>query len=122
MANQHRGYVDVTLDKQRRFKFDLNALTELEDALGKPVTQLNDGTVGMRELRAMIWAGLLHESPDLTLRETGDIIDLERIEEITEKVTEAMTAAFPQGGGKNGKGGPGGIGQRPSTSHSGRSL
>lgn len=122
MANKQRGYVEVTLDKKRRLKFDLNALSELEDALGKPVTQLNDGTVGMRELRAMVWAGLLHEDPDLTLRDTGELIDLERIEEITEKVTEALTAAFPQGGGKNGKGGPTGTGRKPSASPSGRSA
>ncbi|EGK10291.1 hypothetical protein HMPREF9374_2641 [Desmospora sp. 8437] len=122
MANKQRGYVEVTLDRRRRLKFDLNALSELEGALGKPVTQLNDSTVGMQELRAMVWAGLLHEDPGLTLRDTGEIIELERIEEITEKVTEALLAAFPQGEEKNGKGGPTGTGRKPSASPSGRSA
>ena len=108
MANKHRGYVDVELDRPRRLKYNMNALAELEDVLGKPMTQFSAENVGIKELRALVWAGLLHESPDLTLREAGDLIDLDHLEEIVKKVSEALALAFPQGGQKNAKGGPDG--------------
>lgn len=110
MANKQRGYVDIELDKKRRLKFNMNALSELEDAMGKPVTQLNN--VGMKELRALLWAGLIHENPNLTLQDAGNLIELENIEYIGEKVTEAMTLAFPKGEGKNQVSGPNGIGKK----------
>lgn len=99
MANKHRGYVEVELGGEvRRLKYDLNALAELEDALGYPVTQLRDDRIGVRELRALVWAGLLHEEPKLTLKAAGSMIELDRIEEITKAVTEALERAFGQKG------------------------
>lgn len=112
MANKQRGFVEIELDKKRRLKFNMNALTELEDVLGMPITGLSDQKVGMKELRAMLWAGLLHDDPDLSLREAGDLIELENLQEISEKVTEAMTIAFPKNEPKNRVSGPNGIGQK----------
>ncbi|MBD1372497.1 hypothetical protein IC620_09020 [Hazenella sp. IB182357] len=117
MANKQRGFVDIQLDKQRRLKFTMNALSELEDVMGKPVTEL--GNVGMKELRALLWAGLIHQNPDLTLQEAGDLMDLENIEYIGEKVAEAMNLAFPKEEGKKGKkrvSGPTGVGKKPNAS------
>lgn len=111
MANKHRGYIDIELDKPRRLKFDMNALAELEDVIGKPVSQLNQDTVGIKELRAMVWAGLLHEEPKLTIKGAGDLIQLDRIKEITKKVTEALTIAFSsQSEEKNDQSGQSGTG------------
>lgn len=112
MANKHRGYVDIVLDKKRRLKFNMNALTELEDVLGIPITGLSSQKVGMKELRAMLWAGLLHEEPELTLREAGDLMEVENLNEISTKITEAMTLAFPQNEGKKQNSGPNGIGHK----------
>ncbi|SFS75858.1 hypothetical protein [Marininema halotolerans] len=113
MANKQRGIVDIQLDKKRRLKFNMNALTELEDALGMPITGLSSQKVGMKELRAMLWAGLLHEDADLTLKEAGDLMEMEKLHEISEKVTEAMTIAFPQQGKKKKVSGPNGVGPKP---------
>lgn len=112
MANKQRGFVDIELDKKRRLKFNMNALSELEDVLGKPVTQLSDQSIGMKELRALLWAGLLHEDPELTLHMAGELVEMENIQVISEKITEAMMLAFPQGEPKNRVSGPNGIGQK----------
>lgn len=112
MANKQRGYVDIELDRKRRLKFNMNALSELEDVLGRPITQLSDQTIGMKELRALLWAGLLHEDPDLSLQEVGALVEMENIQLISEKITEAMMLAFPQSDQKKRLGGPNGIGMK----------
>jgi hypothetical protein len=92
MANRQRGYVDIQLDKARRLCFDFNAICELEDVMGKPVTQLQENNVGFKEIRALLWAGLLHEDRDLTIEEAGALIDeAESVQYVTEKVVEAFT-------------------------------
>ena len=45
------------------------------------------------ELRGFIWAGLLDESPGITLKEVGDMLDehlMERPEEIGKSLFEAL--------------------------------
>lgn len=122
MANKQRGYALIELDRLRTIKFDMNALAEMEDALGRPVSQMTEMNVGMREMRAMVWAGLLHENPKLTLADAGKLIELDRLEEITQQITAAFTNAFSGGsGGKNGKSGSSGTGSESSDSPSDRS-
>jgi hypothetical protein len=101
LANRQRGYVSIELDRLRKLRFDTNALAELEDAMGKPITQLTDANVGIKALRAMLWAGLLHESPDLTIKEAGQLMDYADMKEVAEKVTEAISLAFGDGTEKN---------------------
>ncbi|SMO48822.1 gene transfer agent family protein [Melghirimyces algeriensis] len=112
MANKQRGYVQIELDRPRRLKYDMNALTELEDALDRPVTQLNDQSIGIKELRALLWAGLIHEDRELTLEGAGELVEMENIQTVSEKVTEAMTLAFPPAQQKKQMGGPNGVGKK----------
>lgn len=87
----------IKLDKIRYLYFDFNACCELEKITGqsifafisnlpKDITEGADaGTLarrlrfGMRELRYLVWAGLLHEKPDLTVLEVGNIFDKTKI-------------------------------------------
>lgn len=110
LANKQRGYVAIELDRPRKLRYDTNALAELEDVMGKPITQLTETTVGVKALRAMLWAGLLHESPDLTIREAGELMDYADMKTIAEKVTEAIGLAFGDGIEKNKMSGLSGAG------------
>lgn len=111
MANKQRGYVTVSLDKLRNLKFTTNALAELEDTLGQPVTQLNAETVGIKTLRAMLWAGLLHESPDLSITEAGALMDDGDLSEVSTRLSEALELAFGSNDkSKNKVSGPIGVG------------
>lgn len=81
----------------RRLRYDFNAIASLEEAIDRPVSALGDN-VGVRELRAMLWAGLIHELPKLTIIQAGDMISFEKMGYITEKIQEAFALAMGQNG------------------------
>ena len=93
-----KPFVVVNLDRPRKIKYTINALATLEDILERPVTELGSN-VGVRELRALLWAGLLHEDANLTLEQAGNLMDEIDITILTEKIGEALNAAL--GGQKN---------------------
>lgn len=94
MANRKRGFVEIELDgKERKLRYSLNALAELEDKLGIPLSELNEVNMGMKQIRAFLWAGLIHENPELTEREVGDMVDFDNMEYISEKIGEAFKTA-----------------------------
>lgn len=91
MANKKRGYVEIELDKKRKLRYDFNAMCELEDVLGRPLQELSDKNLRMKDMRAMLWAGLLHQDPDLDILEVGNLIDeAESMQYVAEKVAEAI--------------------------------
>jgi hypothetical protein len=93
MANKHRGYVEVKLDKKRNLHYDMNALAEIEDALGVQLSELADVKMTIKNIRAILWAGLIHEDPELTPQSVGALVDLENLEEVQEAVTVAFSAS-----------------------------
>lgn len=89
----------IELDKPRHLRFDYNALCDVEDMLGKPLSEI--GTPGLRETRTMLYCGLKHEDRSLTPTRLGDILDaiindkgFEVMEYIAEKVNEAFILAY----------------------------
>lgn len=93
MANKHKGLVKVTLDKERTLRYTLNALAELEDALGVPLSDMEGLQLGMKQVRAFLWAGLIHEEKELTIEQVGDLVDFENIKDVNDKITEAFKTA-----------------------------
>jgi hypothetical protein len=98
-----KPFIMVDLDRPRRLRFDANALVAVEEVLGRPLQEIippDEGRasrqVGFREMRALLWAGLLHEDPQLTLQQAGELLDLKQMNDIMAKVNEAITAAFPE--------------------------
>lgn len=85
--------VAVMLDKERHLKFNLNALIMAEKITGKKLSEMGEDKAefGLEFLRAMLYAGLIHEDKELTLEEVGDMIDMDNMEEVTEKLGEAMS-------------------------------
>jgi hypothetical protein len=99
--------VPINLDKRRRLCFDFNAFAELQRECGISILDLQkfiniakqneSGKSGLvlpfYELRGFIWAGLLDESPDITLKEVGRILDgcfLERPDELGASLMDAI--------------------------------
>mgnify|MGYP005750951813 CR=1 FL=1 len=93
MANKHRGIVEVELDKKRHLRYTMNALAEIEDALGVELSEMDKVKMNIKNVRIILWAGLIHEDPDLTQEEVGDMVDLANIKEVQEKVSEAFNTA-----------------------------
>jgi len=100
MANEARGERVLEAGGKRYIiKFSANALAELESALGIPILAMADkftaGNAGIRELRALLWAGLTESQPGMTLLDAGRLIDEAGIRGIIGETLAAFEAAFP---------------------------
>lgn len=74
-------------------KLGFNGLIALEEALGKPITEIANGEVAFSDLRTMFHVALKHGGDKkLTLEDTGDIlddvIDNKGMNYLTDKLTE----------------------------------
>ncbi|GMA48664.1 hypothetical protein GCM10025857_39740 [Alicyclobacillus contaminans] len=89
--------IPITLEKERTLKYDLNAFAELEERFGT-VQQAFDELQKqkLKAVRAIVWAGLIHEDPKLTERQVGSMLSFADLTGILPAVTEAITAALPK--------------------------
>jgi len=127
MPNKERDEVSIRLDRVRTLKYDLNALAEFEEAAGRSMfdmfraLQEKRETFGVRTARLLLWAGLLHEDPSLTVRQAGDLVKWlgdsleEQLEQLMEKINEAMLCLQAKDDEKKGRT-PNGTGIRHSPS------
>lgn len=96
-------YVIVQLDRPRRLRYDLNALCALQDLLGDDFGTFTeelpkDGDadqkpISLRNVRALLWAGLVHEDATLTVQDVGRLVGMADMSTVTEALTRAMTHA-----------------------------
>lgn len=85
--------------KDRELKFDINALADLEKALGFPITKLaaDPTIIGIRGIRLLVWAGLKHKDRKMDPVKAGTLIqgwlnDGRKIEELFDFFTEGLKA------------------------------
>lgn len=91
MANKHRGQVEIKLGENTyRLRYTLNSLAELEDRLGVPLTELSNISMGMKTVRTLLWAGLVHEG--LTEDEVGELVDFGNFEYVQDCIARAFEA------------------------------
>lgn len=90
--------VKVELDRPRTLRYTNRSLVKLEDESGLTASELVQRIAAgsMKALSQLVWAGLLHESPTLTVEEVLDWIDIERLDEIATAVGTAVEQAFGQ--------------------------
>ena len=67
--------VTIELDKARNLRYGINALCTIEEIINKPITTLDLNNLSMKELRAILYAGLVHEDKSLTEESVGSLID-----------------------------------------------
>ena len=86
--------VAIQLDKPRRLKYDLNAFALLKEQHGINLFESDDKRLqDPAAVRAILWAGLVHEDPAVTIGAVGSFVDLGNLREVSEKVAEAMMAS-----------------------------
>lgn len=77
--------------KERHLKYDLNSLAEIGERLNITVKlnsfaeDLMSTPLNPSALRVLLWAGLRHEDPDLTVEQAGAWVDLDNIGEVWER-------------------------------------
>ena len=86
-------------DKPRRLKFGINALCEIEDVLEKPITELNEMGLGVKEVRLFLYAAFREDEPEITLQDVGNIMDDYDggWVALAAKIGEAVSLAFGEG-------------------------
>jgi hypothetical protein len=101
MANPHRGQVALQAgERAYALSFSVNAICELEDALGQPVNQIARGMetpdqVRMSTIRALLWAALRDHHEDVGLKQAGEIATEAGVPAVMEAIGEAFRLAFP---------------------------
>lgn len=69
------GHVEITLDKSRRLRYDINAIADLEEKLGRGVgAMLSEEAMGLSTVRGLLWAGLKWEDRGLTVDRAGQLL------------------------------------------------
>jgi len=92
-----RPIVPIVLDKERHLLLNLNAMVSFEEVTGKNMLrQETMGELSAKDLRAILWACLLHEDEVLKLEDVGAMIHAGNMEEISDKLAEAWGAAMPE--------------------------
>jgi len=67
----------IDIDKPRHLNFDMNALSDADQVLDHKLTDiLLRGKILLNTARVLLWAGLKHEDPGLTIEQTGILMDL----------------------------------------------
>lgn len=95
--------VKIALDKQRKLKFDLNAMAMFEEETGASCfTESTWTDMSARKIRALLWSALLWEDPALTIEMAGSFVTLENMEYVSEKLMEAWQKASPKNEKKKG--------------------
>lgn len=100
MTTEARGQVKVLIDEVKyEFHFNFNALCAFQKELGlKTIAQVSRAIIdpGFEELRAGIWAALLHAKKPLTLEEVGelDIFGKKNFELIHGALTTALVVCL----------------------------
>lgn len=89
--------ITLTDGVERTIKFTLNAMAELEDRYGsvdEAFRQLDNNSI--KAVRCILWAGLIHEDPDLTEQQVGNLIDIQYMQELMASLGEAFDADMPE--------------------------
>jgi hypothetical protein len=88
--------VHIKLDKNRKLKFTGKAFRLVEAETGKNAFNGEIfATMGYTEICVALWAGLLHEDPDLDFDYISDYVHPGNVGYITDKLIEACLGALP---------------------------
>lgn len=81
--------VKIVLDKERNLYFSLNSLEIIEDLTGKTIDKVTEN-LNMKSLKAIVYAGLIHEDKSLTVEDVGEMIGFNDISRVSEAIGEAF--------------------------------
>lgn len=92
MSKKERITVNVA-GKEREIRFPVSALIKLKKEAGINISDLQSDEEKARDIEtivALIWAGLVTDDPDLTIDYLADNMELHELNEVAEKIGEAI--------------------------------
>jgi len=101
-------HVEITLDKPRKIRYNVNAMCDLEEIFGGQglASIFDEGKAGFTQLRALLYVGLKHGGDKkITIEDTGSLIDNHVLipQKPLEDVFEYVKQAMDKGGFGGGK-------------------
>lgn len=108
MANRFLGEATIEVDgRQYTLRCDFNAMCEFEDATGEDALavfeRFETGKVGVKTMRAMMWAFMQHHQPEATLQDAGDLLSADANAMMTVIKAASPTAKEAEGLGNGGR-------------------
>ena len=89
--------VKINLDKERELLYDFNAFVELEEKFGTIEDAMEELQKGkLKNIRTILWVGLLSEDEEITEKFVGKQLGLSKLQDIAEKINEALSNALPE--------------------------
>lgn len=83
--------------EERHFKYDLNALVMIEENLGIDIFKAGALDLSsVKQVRYLIYAGLLHENDELTEKQVGSWITAQDMVTVGEAIQKALGFAMPE--------------------------
>jgi hypothetical protein len=102
VANALRGEAEFTVDgRAYKVRYSWNSAADFEDALqGRALSDalldVAKQRLSAKSLRAMLWAGLQENHPEVTLKEAGDLIGRMGRREAQRVMGAALRYYFPE--------------------------
>ncbi len=84
------------LDKERNFKLDFKAFMAFEKISGKNVLSTSVWQdMSASNIVALLWAGLLHEEPTLTMEQVAGFIHPGNLQEVVNAIQQVFQLSMP---------------------------
>jgi hypothetical protein len=78
--------VPILLDRERHIRFSMGTVRKLREELGE--NALEEG-VAVDMLPRLMWYGLKHEDPELTVEQVEELVDLENLLDVMNVISQA---------------------------------
>lgn len=91
-----RVEIPIMLDRQRNIKLSFNAFVLVEKVTGLSMLSGQLDLTSLTAIQAIMWAGLVHEDPTLTLEQVGDLIEDYGIAKVMTDLAAAIQASMPE--------------------------
>ena len=88
--------VTLHLDKERTLHYTLNSLISLEEKLGVPISEIGNAKLSIKNIRSFLHAGLVNEDKALTEEQVGEMVSLQNMKEVQEKLILAFNNSTPK--------------------------
>ncbi|CAM3775397.1 hypothetical protein [Alkalicoccus chagannorensis] len=80
--------IEVELDKPRTMYITLGAMAKFEEHRGKSIDKMDEES--LIDVLTFVWVSMLHEDPDLTYEQVGHAIHPGNMEDVFDKIKDAM--------------------------------
>jgi hypothetical protein len=98
VSKNKNDVVIINLDRPRELRFGHKALKTYQALSGKALESIGDGGFKLEDIEQLIYAGVLKDGQKngdaLNLEDMEDLLDEVPIQEVIDKITESLNAAF----------------------------